>query len=209
MSFSPFNLSAAFFGSTTFQLLLIFFHHLSLKSILLLHMSDFTNFILSSFQILLSFKIVSSSMMAFLALPILALTSSEQLPVLVLMAPRYLKVFTLAVVSTSTSIDTFAFSSPTTISFFSRAFNLVVLSSEHHLPFVLCWLFPVEIFSLAYINKKINLFCLMQCCRPGRAQEVRPSSRLSRTSSVAAPSTPRHHPSSHGRRNAANYWNNA
>ena len=39
LSFSPSNLSAAFFGSTTFQLLLIFFHHLSLlKSILLLCM---------------------------------------------------------------------------------------------------------------------------------------------------------------------------
>ena len=36
----------------------------------------------------LSFQIVSSSMVAFLALPILALMSSEQLPVFVLMAPR-------------------------------------------------------------------------------------------------------------------------
>ena len=38
LSFSPSNLSAAFFGSTTFQLLLLVFHHLSLKSILLLRM---------------------------------------------------------------------------------------------------------------------------------------------------------------------------
>ena len=36
-------------------------------------------------------------MVAFLALPILALMSSEQLPVLVLMAPIYLKEFTLAI----------------------------------------------------------------------------------------------------------------
>ena len=57
-------------------------------------MSTFTNFILSSFRIPLSFQMVSSSMVAFLALPILALTSSEQVPVLVLMAPRYLKEFT-------------------------------------------------------------------------------------------------------------------
>ena len=62
-------------------------------------------------------------MVAFLALPILALTSSEQLPVLVLMAPRYLKEFTLSIVSPSTSIDTFVFSSPTTISLDFRAFN--------------------------------------------------------------------------------------
>ena len=77
------------------------------------HMSAFTNFILSSFRIPLSFQIVSSSMVAFLALPILALMSSEQLPVLVLMVPRYLKEFTLAIVSPSMSIDTFALSSPT------------------------------------------------------------------------------------------------
>ena len=71
------------------------------------HMSAFTNYILSSFRIPLSFQIVSSSMVAFWALPILALMSSEQLPVLVLMVPRYLKEFTLAIVSPSMSIDTF------------------------------------------------------------------------------------------------------
>ena len=54
-------------------------------------MSAFTNFISSSFLIPLSFLIVSSSMVAFLALHILALMSSEQLPWLVLMAPKYLK----------------------------------------------------------------------------------------------------------------------
>ena len=72
------------------------------------HMSAFTNFILSSFRIPLSFQIVSSSMVAFLALPVLALMSSEQLPVLFLMVPRYLNEFTLAIVSPSMSIDTFA-----------------------------------------------------------------------------------------------------
>ena len=49
--------------------------------------------------------------------------SSEQLPVRVLMASRYLKEFTLSIVSPSMSIDTFAFSSPTTISLVFRAFN--------------------------------------------------------------------------------------
>ena len=87
------------------------------------HMSAFTNFILSYFRIPLSFQIVSSSMVAFLALPILALMSSEQLPMLVLMAPRYLKEFTLSIVSPSTSIDTFAFSYPTTISLVFRALD--------------------------------------------------------------------------------------
>ena len=91
------------------------------------HMSAFTNFILSSFRIPLSFQIVSSSMMAFLALPILALTSSEQLPVLVLMAPNYLKEFTLSIVSPSTSICTFVFSSPTTTSLVFRALNFSCL----------------------------------------------------------------------------------
>ena len=42
------------------------------------HMGAFTNFILMSFR---SFQIVSSSMVAFLAIPISALRSSEQLPV--------------------------------------------------------------------------------------------------------------------------------
>ena len=41
------------------------------------HMSAFTNFILSSFRIALSFQIAYISMVAFLALPILALMSSE------------------------------------------------------------------------------------------------------------------------------------
>ena len=77
----------------------------------------------NDFRIPLSFQIVSSSMVAFLALPILALMSSEQLPVLVLMALRYVKEFTLAIVSPSTSIDTFAFSTPFTISLVFRAFN--------------------------------------------------------------------------------------
>ena len=87
------------------------------------HISALTNSILSYFRIPLSFQIVCSSMVAFLALPILALMSSEQLPVLVLMAPRYLKEFTLSIVSPSTSIDTFAFSSHTTISLGFWAFN--------------------------------------------------------------------------------------
>ena len=126
MSFSPSNLSAAIFSSTTFQLLLIVFHHLSFKVhpsapyVMTGHMSALTNFILSYFRIPLSFQIVSSSMVAFLALPILVLMSSEQLPVFVLMAPRYLKEFTLAIVYPSTSLDTFAFSSPTTISLVLR-----------------------------------------------------------------------------------------
>ena len=55
------------------------------------HMSASTNFILSSFRSSLSFQIVSSSMVAFLTLPFLALMSSEQLPVFVLMARIYLK----------------------------------------------------------------------------------------------------------------------
>ena len=45
------------------------------------HMSAFTNLILIFFRIPVYFQIVSSSMVAFLALPILALMSSEQLPV--------------------------------------------------------------------------------------------------------------------------------
>ena len=49
-------------------------------------------------------------MIAFLALPILVLMSSEQLPVLDLMVPIYLKDFTLVIVSPSTSIGTYAFS---------------------------------------------------------------------------------------------------
>ena len=75
----------------------------------------------------LSFQIVPSSLMAFLAVPILAVMSSE-LPVLVLMAPRYLKELTLAIVSSSMSIDIFAFSSPTTINLVVRAFNVSSLS---------------------------------------------------------------------------------
>ena len=51
------------------------------------------------------------------------LTSSGQLPVLVLMDQRYLKEFTLSIVSPSTSIDSFVFSSPTTIRLVFRAFN--------------------------------------------------------------------------------------
>ena len=97
------------------------------------HMSAFTNFILSSFRIPLSFQIVSSSMVAFLALPILSLMSSEQLPVLVLMVPRYLKEFTLAIVSPSMSIDTFALSSPTTISLVFRAFNFSSLRLTYYI----------------------------------------------------------------------------
>ena len=76
-------------------------------------------------------------MVAFLALPILALMSSEQLPVLVLMVPRYLKEFTLAIVSPSTSIPL--------VWFFVHSI-LVVLSSQHHLPCVRCCLFPVGIY---------------------------------------------------------------
>ena len=91
---------------------------------------------------------VSSSMVAFLALPILALMSSEQLPVLVLMAPRYLKEFTLSIVSPSTSIDTFAFSSPTTISLVFRVFN----SSSLILPasFTLCTMLFISCVDLAH-----------------------------------------------------------
>ena len=40
-------------------------------------------------------------MVAFLTIPILAVMSSEQLPVLVLMAPIYLKEFTLAILAQS------------------------------------------------------------------------------------------------------------
>ena len=112
------------------------------------HMSAFTNFILSSFRIPLSFQIVSSSMVAFLALPILALMSSEQLPVLVLMAQRYLNEFTLAIVSPSTSIDTFAFSSPTTISLVFRAFNFSSLVIPA--PFTLCTMLFISCGDLPY-----------------------------------------------------------
>ena len=65
-------------------------------------MSAFANFIyLVPFEFIYSFQIVSGSIVASLTLPILALLSSEQLTVLVLMAPRYLKEFTLAIVSPS------------------------------------------------------------------------------------------------------------
>ena len=67
---------------------------------------------------------VSSSMVAFLALPILALMSSEQLPVLVLMAPKHLREFTLSIVYPSTAIHTLAFSSHTIISLVFRVFNV-------------------------------------------------------------------------------------
>ena len=70
------------------------------------HMSAFASFILSSFLIPLSFQIVSRSMVAsLLALSSIALMSSEQLPVFVLMAPRYLREFTLAIVSPSIACD--------------------------------------------------------------------------------------------------------
>ena len=55
--FSPSNLSAAFVGSITFQLLLIFFHFFKVHPsdlfvyVMIGHMSTFTNIILSSFQI--------------------------------------------------------------------------------------------------------------------------------------------------------------
>ena len=76
LSFSPSNLFAALFGSA-FQLLLIIFRHFSL-----------------------SFQIESSSMVALvLAIHSFALMSSEQLHVFVVMAPRYLQEFTLAIVS--------------------------------------------------------------------------------------------------------------
>ena len=117
------------------------------------HMSAFTNFILSFFRIHLSFQIVSSFMVAFLAL--LALMSSEQLPVFVLMAPRYLNEFTLSIVSPSTSIDTFAFSSHTrpTISLVFRAFNF----SSLMLP-------PSIIYFVYYVAYFLWRFTA-QCCR--------------------------------------------
>ena len=125
------RLSAAFFGSTTFQQLLIFFCHLSLQLSAPYVMTDhnftsaFTNLILRYFLIPLSFQIVSSSMVvSFLALPILALVSSEKLPVFVLMAPLYFKEFTSSIVYPSTSIDALAFSPSTTTSLVFRAFNL-------------------------------------------------------------------------------------
>ena len=121
------------------------------------HMSAFTNFNLSYFRIPLSIQIVSRSMVAFLALPILALMSSEQLPVLVLMAPRYLKAFTLSIVSPSTSIDTLACSSPTTISFVFVHSILVILSSQHHLPYVLSFFkFPVEIYHTVLCHMSLH-----------------------------------------------------
>ena len=65
----------------------------------------------------------------------------------VLMAPRYLKEFTLAIVSPSSSMDKFALSSPTAISFVFGSFNLssLILQSSI-LSFVLCCLFPVDIY---------------------------------------------------------------
>ena len=94
-------------------------------------------------------------MVAFLALPILALMSSELLLVLVLMTPRYLKEFTLDIVSPSTSIDTFACSSPTTIRLVFRAFIFVVLSSQHPLPtlFISCGDLP---FSAVALSRPIS-----------------------------------------------------
>ena len=126
------------------------------------HMSAFTNFILSSFRIPLSFQTVSSSMVAFLALPILALVSSEQLPVLVLMVPRYLKEFTLTIVYPSMSIDTFALSYPTTISLVFRAFNfssliLPVSFTLCTLLFISCGDLPHSAVSSAYRKFEINL----------------------------------------------------
>ena len=125
-------------------------------------MSAFTNFILSSFRIPLSFQIVSSSMVAFLALPILALMSSEQLPVLVLIVPRYLKEFTLAIVYPSMSIDTFALSSPTTISLIFRVFNFssLILPASFTLCtmlFISCGDLPHSAVSSAYRKFEINL----------------------------------------------------
>ena len=55
----------------------------------------------------------------------LALMSSDRLPVLVFMAPIYLKEFTLAIVSPST----FAFSSPTTSILVFRAFTFSSLGA--------------------------------------------------------------------------------
>ena len=126
------------------------------------HMSAFTNFIFSSFRIPLSFQIVSSSMVAFLALLMLALMSSEQLPVLLLMAPRYLKESILAIVYPSTSIDTFAFSSPITISLVFRAFNFssLILPASFTsctMLFVSCGDLPHSAVSSAYRKFDIDL----------------------------------------------------
>ena len=73
--FSPSSSSAAFFDSTTFQLLSIFSSsffkvHPSAPYVMTGHMSAFTNLILSYFRVSLSFHIVSSSTVAFFALPI-------------------------------------------------------------------------------------------------------------------------------------------
>ena len=94
-------------------------------------------------------------MIALLALPNLALMSSEQLLVLVLMAPKYLKEFTLAIVSPSTSIDTFAIWSPTTITLVFRAFDFssIVLPASFTLCtmlFTSCWDLPYSAVSSAY-----------------------------------------------------------
>ena len=88
------------------------------------HFNCLYNFILSSIRIPLSFQIVSSSMVALLAPLILSLLSSEQLPVFVKMAPRYLKEFTLSVIYSATPIDTFVFLALSTISLYFRALKL-------------------------------------------------------------------------------------
>ena len=63
---------AALFGNTTFQLRLMFFRHLA-PYVITGHMCAFTILVMSSFRIplRLSFPIVFSSMVAFLALPFL------------------------------------------------------------------------------------------------------------------------------------------
>ena len=82
--FSPSNLSAAFFGSTTFELLLVLFRHLSLSPVFCtvcrpivtdhpFHIELFSN---SSI-----FPNCIQSHGSFLGRPILVLVSSEQLPV--------------------------------------------------------------------------------------------------------------------------------
>ena len=75
-------------------------------------------------------------MVALLCHHILALMQSEHLPVLVLMAPIYLKELALAIVSPSKSIATFVFSYPTTVRLVFRAFDFSSLTSKHELPYI-------------------------------------------------------------------------
>ena len=93
-TFSPSTLTATSFGSTTSQLRVIFLRHLYKKYSLppirnLCHKSAFTDFVSGSFRIPLSFQIISSSMVSPLTLHNLVLTSSQQLLVFLLIAPKF------------------------------------------------------------------------------------------------------------------------